>query len=224
MQREDVRVGDAVQTQPERDPEAHRQALAERAGRDLDPGRPGHVRVALEMRVQLAQAHQVLVREVAVPGQRRVLDRRRVPLGEHEAVAAGPARRRWDRGAAPGSRAPPRCPPPTARCPGGPTSPPRASARSRSAARSRAAPAPESSAGASRAAPWTPIGRRLDGREVRRALALAHDRLEILLTTVPVDVARPLWRSYGLRGCRPVLRRPGTALRRMLPAGGTDGQ
>ena len=91
-QREHVRVLDAVEPQAERDPEAHREPLPERAGRDLDAGGPGHVRVALEVRVELAQAHQVLVREVAVARERRVLDRRRVPLGQHEAVAAGPPR------------------------------------------------------------------------------------------------------------------------------------
>ena len=90
---EDVRgVVEAVEAQGERDAEAHREALAERAGGDLDAGGLVHVRVALEVRADLAQAHQVLEREVAVVGERGVLDRRGVALAEHEAVALGPLR------------------------------------------------------------------------------------------------------------------------------------
>ena len=54
------------------------------------PGRLVHVRVALELGADLAQAHQVLEREVGVAGERRVEDRRGVALGEHEAVALRP--------------------------------------------------------------------------------------------------------------------------------------
>ena len=73
-------------------PDAHREALAERARRDLDPGRLVHVGVALERRADLAEALEVLVREVAVVGKRRVLDRRRMALAEDEAVALVPGR------------------------------------------------------------------------------------------------------------------------------------
>jgi len=45
--------------------------------------------VALEVRADLAQAHQVVGGEVAVLCERRVLDRSRVPLGEDEAVRSG---------------------------------------------------------------------------------------------------------------------------------------
>jgi hypothetical protein len=55
---------------------------------------PG-VRVALKVRSDLAQPHQVVSREVAVLGESCVLDRGRVALGEHEAVALRPLRVRW---------------------------------------------------------------------------------------------------------------------------------
>ena len=71
-------------------PDRHRQALAQGARGDLHPGGAGHVGVALQVRADLAQAHQVLAREVAVLGERRVLDRGGVALGEHEAVALAP--------------------------------------------------------------------------------------------------------------------------------------
>ena len=48
--------------------------------------------MALQLGADLAQAHQVLEREVAVVGERRVLDRRGVALAEDEAVALGPVR------------------------------------------------------------------------------------------------------------------------------------
>ncbi len=46
----------------------------------------------LKLGADLAQAHQVLLREVTAPRQRRVLDRRRMALGEHEAIALRPVR------------------------------------------------------------------------------------------------------------------------------------
>ena len=83
-------VGEAVEAQRQADPDAHRQALAERAGGDLDPGGAAHVRMPLELGPDLPQPHQVLEREVAVLGERRVLDGRRVALAEHEPVAGRP--------------------------------------------------------------------------------------------------------------------------------------
>ena len=83
-------LGEAVEAQRQRDPKAHRQALTERAGRDLDPRGAVHVRVTLEVSADLTQPHQVLAREVAGVRQRRVLNRRRVTLAEHEAVALRP--------------------------------------------------------------------------------------------------------------------------------------
>ncbi len=76
---------------------AHRvgQPLAERAGGGLDPGRGPHLRVAGGLRVQLAEALQLLDRQVvARQVQERVLQHRAVAVGQHETVAVGPARRR----------------------------------------------------------------------------------------------------------------------------------
>ena len=70
--------------------DADRESLAERAGGGLDSGQPLHVGVPLERAAQLAQSHDLVVREVAGLGERRIEDRRRVPLGEDEAVAVGP--------------------------------------------------------------------------------------------------------------------------------------
>ena len=92
-QREDLRgVGEAIEPQGEADADAHREPLSQRAGRDLDARRPGHVRMALQMGADLAKPHQVVGREVAVLGERGVLDRRGVALGEDEAVALRPLR------------------------------------------------------------------------------------------------------------------------------------
>ena len=81
-----------VEPQGEADADTHRQALAERAGGDLDAGGAGHVGVSLQRRPDLAQTHQLLQREVPVVSERGVLDRRRVPLAEDEPVALGPLR------------------------------------------------------------------------------------------------------------------------------------
>ena len=86
------RVCDAVEAQRQADPDAHRQALPERAGGDLDPGGAAHVRMPLELGADLPQPHQVLEREVAVLSERRVLDRCGVALAEHEPVAGRPFR------------------------------------------------------------------------------------------------------------------------------------
>ena len=85
-------VGEAVEAERQADADGHREPLAQRAGRDLDPGRPGHVGMPLKVGADLAKAHQVLRREVTVLGQGGVLDRRRVALGEDEAVALRPVR------------------------------------------------------------------------------------------------------------------------------------
>ncbi len=83
-------VVEPVEPQRQADAHAHREALPERAGRDLDAGRAAHVGVSLELGADLAQPHQVLEREVAVLSQRRVLDRSGVALAEHEAIARRP--------------------------------------------------------------------------------------------------------------------------------------
>jgi hypothetical protein len=48
--------------------------------------------MALQVGADLAEAHQVVSGEIAVLGKGRVLDRRGVALGEHEAVPLRPAR------------------------------------------------------------------------------------------------------------------------------------
>ena len=70
--------------------DADRQPLAERAGRGLDAGEPLHVGVPLERAADLAQGHDLVVREVAGLRERRVEHRRRMPLGEDEPVAVRP--------------------------------------------------------------------------------------------------------------------------------------
>ena len=99
--REDVVVLDvlaealAQEALGERHADAVGEALAERAGRDLDAGRHVHVvelRVARRDRAPLAEALQVVERDV-VPGevQHHVEQRRAVTGAEDEAVAVGPA-------------------------------------------------------------------------------------------------------------------------------------
>ena len=69
------------------------QALAERAGRRLDAGRDRELGVAGRLAVQLAEVAQLREREVvAGQVQQRIEQHRAVPVREHEAVAAGPAR------------------------------------------------------------------------------------------------------------------------------------
>ena len=133
---------EVVEPQREADPDGHREALAERTGRDLDAGGRAHVGVALEHRADLAELLELGVREVAVLGERGVEDRGGVALGEDEAVALGPVGVRSDRGAGRGSRGRRRCPWPRARSRDGPTWRPRACGRSRSSARSPSARAP----------------------------------------------------------------------------------
>src|SRR6059058_2936762 len=80
---EDLRgLIEAVEPKCEADPEAHREPLPERPGRDLDALRPPHVGMALERGADLPEPHQVPEREVAVLCERRVLDRSGVPLAE----------------------------------------------------------------------------------------------------------------------------------------------
>ena len=68
-------------------------ALAERAGRDLDARRVAELRVARRERAPLAELLEVLERDVvARQVQRGVLEHARVARREHETVAAGPVR------------------------------------------------------------------------------------------------------------------------------------
>jgi hypothetical protein len=69
------------------------EALAERPGGGLDAGRIADFRVSRRLRVQLAEAAQLLHRQVvAGEVQECVLQHGAVPVGEHEAVAIGPRR------------------------------------------------------------------------------------------------------------------------------------
>ncbi len=76
----------------ERDADRDRQALAERAGGDVDPGQFRR-RVALQARAELAEGQQLLV--VDRPGRlvERVEQRRGVALGEDEVVVGAVLRR-----------------------------------------------------------------------------------------------------------------------------------
>ena len=81
--------------QPLGERHAHRvgDALAERAGGGLDPGRAAVFRVAGRLRVELAEALQLRQRQVvAGQVQHRVEQHRAVAVGQHEAVAVGPGR------------------------------------------------------------------------------------------------------------------------------------
>ena len=69
------------------------EALAERAGRRLDAGRDAELGMARRLAVQLAEVAQLREREVvAGQVQQRIQQHRAVPVRQHEAVAAGPAR------------------------------------------------------------------------------------------------------------------------------------
>ena len=69
------------------------EALAERAGRDLDPGRVAGLGVARRARPERAERLEVVELEpVAAQVQHRVLEDRGMAVGEHEAVAVGPLR------------------------------------------------------------------------------------------------------------------------------------
>jgi hypothetical protein len=77
----------------DRHPDAVREALAERAGGRLDARRHEVLGVPRRLRVPLAEALQLLEREVvARQVQRRVLEHAGVAGGEDEAVAVGPRR------------------------------------------------------------------------------------------------------------------------------------
>ena len=90
-----VRAVVALGEEPLRDGEADAvgEALAERTGRRLDPRRVMHLRVTRRERLPLAEALQLLEREVvAGQVQRRVLEDARVPGREDEAIAVRPLR------------------------------------------------------------------------------------------------------------------------------------
>ena len=68
----------------------HPVVVFDRDGNYLDSWGAVHVGMPLEMRVDPAESHQLVRREVAVLSQRGVLDRRRMTLREHEPVPLGP--------------------------------------------------------------------------------------------------------------------------------------
>ena len=71
----------------------HTEALTQRAGRCLDPGRQAVLRVPRRTGAELPEAHDVVEREVeAAEMQQRVEEHRRVPVGEHETITVRPMR------------------------------------------------------------------------------------------------------------------------------------
>ena len=81
-------IGQSVQPLAgERDADRDRQALAERARRDVDP-RDLRRRMSLEPRPELAERQQLLVRDRAGGLEHRVEQRRRVTLREDQVVVA----------------------------------------------------------------------------------------------------------------------------------------
>ncbi len=98
--REDVVVDDLVlalveaggqHALGEREPDRHRDALAERPGRRLDAGAVLALRVAGRGRADLTEVLDVLERQrVAREVEHRIEQHRRVARGEHEAVAVRP--------------------------------------------------------------------------------------------------------------------------------------
>jgi hypothetical protein len=78
----------------EREPDRRGDALAERPGRRLDPGRHEALRVARRLRVELAEALQLVDRDAldAREVEERVEQHRAVPGRQHEAVAVEPVR------------------------------------------------------------------------------------------------------------------------------------
>jgi hypothetical protein len=82
--------GRAVEPKREREAVGEREALPQRAGRDLHAGQLARVRVPLQARSEGAERRELLTRQVAGLCQRSVEDRSGVALREHEAVALGP--------------------------------------------------------------------------------------------------------------------------------------
>ena len=146
-QAEDVgRVGEAIEPERQADPDRHREPLAERAGRDLDPGGPVHVRDGPGggSRSGAGPSGPGAGSSRARPGPRTGSAPRgpwRARSGRARATSGSS-----DRAGGPGSRGRRRCRRPKASCRGAPTWRPRASARSASGARWRSARAPRSRA------------------------------------------------------------------------------
>ena len=84
----------AVQPRRQRHAEAERQALAQRTGGGFQAGDEAHVGMALEDAAELAQRVQLVLRRIGVAALRHhaVEHRRRMALGEDEAVAVRPLR------------------------------------------------------------------------------------------------------------------------------------
>ena len=87
-------VGDMRLLRGEREADAHRDALAERAGGHLHAGQKAALRVPRAARAPLAEGLELVHRETAHAGEveKRVDERARMPAGEDEAVAPGPER------------------------------------------------------------------------------------------------------------------------------------
>ena len=81
-------IGRADAPRVQRDADGRADALAERAGGDVDEGQPRR-RMPFEIRFELAQLHQLLAREEPGLGPGRIEDRRRMPLRQDEAIVVG---------------------------------------------------------------------------------------------------------------------------------------
>ena len=79
----------AGQAQAGRKARGHGKSLAERASGHLHAGQQVGIGMPLQARAELAQGVQLVDREEAGVGQRRIERRRRMPLGQDEPVAAG---------------------------------------------------------------------------------------------------------------------------------------
>lgn len=77
------------QAQAGRKARGHGKSLAERASGHLHAGQQVGIGMPLQARAELAQGVQLVDREEAGVGQRRIERRRRMPLGQDEPVAAG---------------------------------------------------------------------------------------------------------------------------------------
>ena len=129
-------VGAVVGLDPPRvqgDADRGADALAERAGRDVDKRQPRR-RVSFEIRADLAQLQQLGAIERARFGPRGVQNRRRVPFRQHEAIAARDDAGPSDRTASRRKTAPPPDPPPSSSWSDGRCRPPTSTAPSRCAA------------------------------------------------------------------------------------------
>src|SRR5205814_5345494 len=83
----DVRGQQSLRAQSERDADAERQPVPQRAGADLHTGYQQPVRVVTEAAVRPGHVVEPVGGEVPLGGEYRIEGGRSVPLGQHEPVA-----------------------------------------------------------------------------------------------------------------------------------------